>query len=136
MMYKVEDEADNNNEDVEENFAFGNEAEWTAIIVQHQVTIAKAKERALLLFKQTKPDKDGVMHSYTTTIPKIKTKLFLLAIHYVSCGIFSYGSKHHKLHVWSHVRSFSTFLHSSSHEQFRRGSMLLICSVFSTFHNI
>jgi hypothetical protein len=27
MMYKVEDEADNNNEDVEENFAFGNEAE-------------------------------------------------------------------------------------------------------------
>jgi len=27
MMYRVEDEADSDNEDVEENLAFGNEAE-------------------------------------------------------------------------------------------------------------
>jgi hypothetical protein len=45
------------------------------------------KERALLLFKQTEPNKDGVLHSYIVTIPKTKTKLFHLAICYVSCGI-------------------------------------------------
>lgn len=39
----------------------------------------------LLLFKRTELNKDGVLHSYTITIPKIKTKLFHLAIHYVLC---------------------------------------------------
>jgi hypothetical protein len=39
----------------------------------------------LLLFKRTKPHKDGVLHSHTVTIPKTKTKLFHLAIRYVSC---------------------------------------------------
>jgi hypothetical protein len=34
MMYRVEDEVDNDNEDIEENLAFGNEAEQTGILVQ------------------------------------------------------------------------------------------------------
>jgi hypothetical protein len=33
-MYKVVDEVDNNNENVEENLVFGNEAEQTTILVQ------------------------------------------------------------------------------------------------------
>jgi hypothetical protein len=36
---------------------------------------------------------------------------------------FSYGDKHHKLHVQSLVRSFSTFLHSSPHEQLHQGCL-------------
>jgi hypothetical protein len=32
-MYKVEDKVDSDNEDVEENLAFGNEAERTIILV-------------------------------------------------------------------------------------------------------
>ncbi len=88
MMYKVEDEIDSDNEDVEENLVFGNEAERIAVLVQRWATAAKAKEQALLLFKQTEPNKGGVPHSYTIMIPKMKTKLFHLVIHNVSCGTF------------------------------------------------
>jgi hypothetical protein len=83
MMYKVTDEADNANENVQENPVFGNEVEWSAILVQRQMAVAKAKERGLLLFKWTEPNKDEVLHSYTVTIPKTKTKLFDLAICYI-----------------------------------------------------
>jgi hypothetical protein len=34
MMYKIEDKADSNNEDVEKNPVFGNEVEWTIVLVQ------------------------------------------------------------------------------------------------------
>jgi hypothetical protein len=83
MMYKVEDEADSDNEVVEKNLVLCNEAERIAILVGRRATVAKAKERVLLLFKRTKPNKDGVLHSYIVTIPKTKTKLFHLAICYV-----------------------------------------------------
>jgi transcription antitermination factor NusA-like protein len=56
------------------------------VFVQCRVVVAKAKERVLLLFKQIKPEKDGVPHLYTVTIPKMKIKLFNLAIRYTSCG--------------------------------------------------
>jgi hypothetical protein len=85
MMYKVEDEADSDNEVVEKNLVLCNEVERIAVLVGRRTTIAKAKERVLLLFKRTKPNKDGVLHSYTVTIPKTKTKLFHLAICYVLC---------------------------------------------------
>jgi hypothetical protein len=49
------------------------------------VTIAKVKDRALLLFKRTEPYKDGVRHLYIVTILKTKTKLFHLLICYISC---------------------------------------------------
>jgi hypothetical protein len=85
VMYKVEDEVDSDNEVVEKNLVLCNEAERIAVLVGRRAAIAKAKEHVLLLFKRTKPDKDGVLHSYTVTIPKTKTKLFHLAIRYVSC---------------------------------------------------
>jgi len=85
-MYKVEDKIGSNNEDVEENLVFGNEAERVVVLVRQWATVAKAKERALFLFKRTEPNKGGVSHSYTVMIPKMKTKLFHLVIHNVSCG--------------------------------------------------
>jgi hypothetical protein len=44
MMYKVVDEVDDNNENVEENLVFGNEAKQTTILVQRQAAAVKAKE--------------------------------------------------------------------------------------------
>jgi hypothetical protein len=85
VMYKVEDEVDSDNEVVEKNLVLCNEAKWIAVLVGRRAAVAKAKEQVLLLFKRTRPDKDGVLHSYTVTIPKTKTKLFHLAIRYVSC---------------------------------------------------
>lgn len=64
---------------------FGNEAEQTVIFVWHWATAEHVKEHVLLLFKQIEPNKDGVPHSYAITIPKMKTKLFHLAICYVLC---------------------------------------------------
>jgi hypothetical protein len=74
------------NEDVEENLTSHNEVEWIVVLDWCQATVAKAKERVLLLFKWTKPNKDGVPHLYTCTIPKTKAKLFHLTICYVLCG--------------------------------------------------
>jgi hypothetical protein len=51
MMYKVEDEVNSDNEDVEKNPTFGNEAERTVVLVRCQAIATKAKEQALLLFK-------------------------------------------------------------------------------------
>jgi hypothetical protein len=51
MIYKVEDETDNDNEDIEENLVFSNEVERTIVLVRHWATITKVKEQALLLFK-------------------------------------------------------------------------------------
>jgi hypothetical protein len=49
------------------------------------MTVVKAKELELLLFKWTELDKDGVPHSCIVMIPKTKIKLFHLANCYVSC---------------------------------------------------
>jgi hypothetical protein len=88
MMYKIEDKIDSDNEDVEEEPTFGNEDKWTIVLVWRRVTVAKAKERVLLLFKRTELDKDGVPHLYTVKILKTKAKLFHLAICYILCGTF------------------------------------------------
>jgi len=58
------------------------------VFVRCQVAVAKAKEWALLFFKQIKLEKDGVPHLYTITTPKMKIKLFNLVIRYTSCGTF------------------------------------------------
>jgi hypothetical protein len=70
----------------EENPTFGNEAEQIAILVWCRMAITKVKERVLLLFKRIKRNKDGVPHPYIVKILKTKTKLFHLAIHYITCG--------------------------------------------------
>ncbi len=85
MMHRVKDKVDNDNEDIEENIAFGNEDEWTIVFVRCQMTFAKAKEWALLLFKWTELDTNGVPHSYIIMILKMKIKLFHLVIYYISC---------------------------------------------------
>jgi hypothetical protein len=64
MMYRVKDEVNNDNEDVEKNHVFSNEVEWTAVLVCRWVAIVKAKEWVLLLFKRTKPNKDGVLYRH------------------------------------------------------------------------
>jgi hypothetical protein len=122
-MYRIKDEANSNNENVEENPTFGNEAKQTTVLVQCQAAVAKAKKQASLLFKRTKLDKDGVPHLYTITIFKTKTKLFHLVIRYVMWDFFLYGDEHHKLHIRNHVRSFFTFLHLSPCEQLHHGCL-------------
>jgi hypothetical protein len=64
MMYRVKDKAKSNNEDVEENHVFSNEVEWIVVLVRRWVAIVKAKEWVLLLFKWTKPNKDGVLYCH------------------------------------------------------------------------
>ncbi len=39
MMYRVNDEVDNDNEDVEENLVFDNEDEWTDVFVWSRMAI-------------------------------------------------------------------------------------------------
>jgi hypothetical protein len=51
MIYKVEDEIDNDNEDIEENLVFGNEVERIVVFVRNRAIITKVKKHALLLFK-------------------------------------------------------------------------------------
>jgi hypothetical protein len=51
MIYKVEDETNNDNENIEENLVFGNEVERIVVLVRHWATITKVKEKMLLLFK-------------------------------------------------------------------------------------
>ncbi len=43
MTYKIEDEVDSDNEDVEENLVFSNEAKQTVVLVWCRATVAKAK---------------------------------------------------------------------------------------------
>jgi hypothetical protein len=64
MMYKVKDEINSNNEDVEKNHVFSNEVEWTVVLVRRWVVTVKAKEWVLLLFKRTKLNKDGVLYRH------------------------------------------------------------------------
>jgi hypothetical protein len=45
----------------------------------------KGKRTNVIIVKRIELNKDGVPHSYTIMILKTKSKLFHLAIHYVSC---------------------------------------------------
>jgi len=64
MMYIIKDETNSNNKDVEKNHVFSNEVEWTTILVHRWVATIKAKKSVLLLFKQTKPNKNGVLYRH------------------------------------------------------------------------
>jgi len=87
MMFNPEDQDDNDaNHDVDEEPAFDTVAEINALLLQRRQTVAKAKERALLLFKRVESEHDAAIYTYSMTIPKTKTILFCLAVCYVSCG--------------------------------------------------
>jgi len=64
MMYRVKDKANSDNEDVEKNHVFSNEIEWIVVLVRRWVATIKAKKWVLLLFKQTKPNKNGVLYRH------------------------------------------------------------------------
>ena len=82
MMYNLDDDADSSDEDVEENPAFGSEAELKTILIRGRQAAATAKARALSLFKRTEPygNVDGAQYSYSVTISKTKAKLLSLTI--------------------------------------------------------
>jgi hypothetical protein len=87
MMFNPEDQDDSDvNHDADEELAFGSAAEINVLLLQHRQTIAKAKERALSLFKRVESEDDATIYSYSVMIPKTKTILFRLVVRYVFCG--------------------------------------------------
>ncbi len=87
MMFNPEDQDDSDaDHNANEEPAFGSATEINALFLRHRQTTAKAKERALSLFKHVESEDDAAIYSYSVTIPKTKTTLFRLAVHYVSCG--------------------------------------------------
>jgi hypothetical protein len=87
MMFNLEDQDDSDaNHDTDEEPAFGNAAEINVLLLRHRQATAKAKERALLLFKHVESKDDVVIYFYSVMIPKTKTILFRLAVRYVFCG--------------------------------------------------
>jgi hypothetical protein len=87
MLFNPEDQDDNDaDHDADEEPAFGNAAEINALHLRHRQAAAKAKERALSLFKRVESEDDVTIYFYSVTIPKTKTTLFRLAVRYVSCG--------------------------------------------------
>jgi len=87
MLFNPEDQDDSDaDHDVNEEPAFGSAAKINALRFLHRLAAAKAKERALSLFKRVESEDDVAIYSYLVTIPKTKTTLFRLAVHYMSCG--------------------------------------------------
>ncbi len=87
MMFNPENQDDSDaNHDADEELAFDSAAEINALRLRHRQAAAKAKERALSLFKRVESEDDVAIYSYSVTIPKTKTTLFRLAVRYVSCG--------------------------------------------------
>jgi hypothetical protein len=43
MTYRIQDETNSDNENVEKNLAFGNEAKWTNVLVRCRAATTKAK---------------------------------------------------------------------------------------------
>jgi hypothetical protein len=87
MMFNPEDQDDNDvDHDTNEELAFGSAAEINALLLRRYQAAAKAKERALSLFKCVESKDDVAIYSYLMTIPKMKTTLFRLVVRYVSCG--------------------------------------------------
>ncbi len=87
MMFNPEDQDNSDaDHDADEEPTFGSAAEINALLFRRCQVVAKVKERALLLFKRVESEDDGVIYSYSMTIPKTKTTLFCLAVRYVFCG--------------------------------------------------
>jgi len=87
MMFNPKDQDDNDvDHDANEEPAFGSVAEINALLLRRRQAAAKAKERALLLFKRVESEDDVTIYSHSVTIPKTKTTLFCLVVRYVSCG--------------------------------------------------
>ncbi|KAH9560589.1 hypothetical protein CY35_06G113300 [Sphagnum magellanicum] len=87
MMFNPEDHDDSDaDHDADEEPAFGSATKINALHLRHRQAVAKAKERALSLFKRVESEDDVAIYFYSVTIPKMKTTLFCLAMRYVSCG--------------------------------------------------
>ncbi len=87
MLFNPEDQDNSDaDHDADEEPAFGSAAEINALRLRHCQAAAKAKERALSLLKRVESEDDVTIYFYSVTIPKTKTTLFRLAVHYVSCG--------------------------------------------------
>ncbi|CAN5957148.1 unnamed protein product [Sphagnum jensenii] len=87
MMFNPEDQDDSDaDHDADEEPAFDSVVEINALLLRHRQVAAKAKGRALSLFKHVESEDDAAIYSYSVTIPKTKTTLFRLAVRYMSCG--------------------------------------------------
>jgi hypothetical protein len=87
MMFNPKDQNNSDvDHDADEEPAFGNAVEINALLLQRRQAAAKAKERALSLFKRVESEDDVVIYFYSVTIPKTKTTLFCLVVRYVSGG--------------------------------------------------
>ncbi len=87
MMFNPENQDDSDaDHDADEELAFGSAAKINALRLRHRQVAAKAKERALSLFKRVESKDDVAIYSYSVTIPKTKTTLFRLVVRYMSCG--------------------------------------------------
>ncbi len=91
MLFDPADES-NNDEDVDvEDPIFGSEAKLNVVMFLRLEVAATAKSWALALFKRIQYEayddvNDETQFSYSVMIPKTKTTLFSLVVHYVSCG--------------------------------------------------
>jgi hypothetical protein len=86
MMFNPEDQDDSDvDHDADEEPAFGNAVEINVLLLRRRQAVIKAKERTLSLFKHVESKDDIAIYSYSVMIPKTKTTLFRLAVHYVSC---------------------------------------------------
>ncbi|CAK9219037.1 unnamed protein product [Sphagnum troendelagicum] len=87
MMFNPEDQDNSDaDHDADEEPAFDSAAEINVLLLRCCLAAAKAKERALSLFKRVESEDDVAIYSYSVTIPKTKTILFRLVVRYVSCG--------------------------------------------------
>ncbi len=74
MLFNPEDQDDSDaDHDANEEPAFGSAAEINALRLRHRQATAKAKERALSLFKRVESEDDVIIYSNSVTIPKTKT---------------------------------------------------------------
>jgi len=86
MMFNPKDQDDSDaNHDSDEEPAFDSASEINGLLLRRRQVTAKAKERALSLFKRVELEDDAAIYSYSVTIPKMKTTLFRLVVRYVSC---------------------------------------------------
>ncbi|CAK9230317.1 unnamed protein product [Sphagnum troendelagicum] len=82
----------NNDEDVDvEDLVFGSEVELNVVMRLRLEAAVIVKSRMLALFKRIQSEanddvNDEAQFSYSVMIPKMKTALFSLVVHYISCG--------------------------------------------------
>jgi hypothetical protein len=90
MLFDPADEFDNDEDADVENLVFGIEAKFNVVMRLRLEAVVIAKSQALAMFKriQSKANddvSDEAQFSYSVTKPKMKTTLFSLVVHYVSC---------------------------------------------------